>query len=388
MAGPLSATATAEAVVDLDAIARNTALLAGRTTARLMAVVKADGFGHGLVPVARTALAHGASWLGVTSCAEALQLRAAGVTAPILSWLHGHDEDFRAVVAAGVELSVASPEHLQAIAATGTCRTGPVAVHLKVDTGLSRNGAAIHDWPELVRWAGKLAADGQVEVRGVWSHLATADTPDRASVARQVRTFEEAIGYARAAGLDPALCHLANSAAILDLPGTHYDLVRAGVALYGIEPVPGRASGLRPAMTLRARAVLTKRVPPGTGVSYGYEYVTPRAGTLLLVPLGFADGVPRGAGGRAEVWFADGRHPIAGRIAMDQFVVDVGDLPARPGDEVVVFGPGDRGEPTVTDWARWAGTNPHEILTGIGGRVPRRYLPAGRSWTDRSESCA
>ncbi|MGI5215064.1 alanine racemase [Plantactinospora sp. CA-290183] len=376
----------AEAVVDLDAIAQNTRLLAGRTGAALLAVVKADAFGHGLLPVARTVLAAGAGWLGVTSRAEAMALRDAGVTAPLLSWLHAPDEDFAPVVAAGVDLSAASTPHLAGIAAGARRARTRANVHLKVDTGLARNGAGDGDWPELVRRARAFETAGLLRVRGVWSHLATAEVPGDRGVAEQLRRLERALALARAGGLAPDLVHLANSAALVGLPRTHFDLVRAGIALYGVEPLPGQAAGLRPAMTLCSRVILTRRVPAGTGVSYGHDYVTRAASTLALVPLGFADGVPRAATGRGRVWIAGRQCPIAGRVTMDQIVVDVGDLPVRTGDEVLLFGSGDRGEPTVGDWARWAGTNPHEIFTGVGARVPRRYLPvrtARRSGRER-----
>ncbi|WP_233604406.1 alanine racemase [Micromonospora sp. HM5-17] len=365
----------AEAVVDLDAIAHNTRVLAGRTEADLLAVVKADAFGHGFLEVARTALASGARWLGVTSQAEALALRVAGIEAPVLSWLHAPDEDFGPAVAARVDLSVASVAHLDAVVAAAE-RVGRRAdVHLKVDTGLSRNGATEDDWPELVRLAHGQEAAGRVRVRGIWSHLAGSGLPGDPLDGAQLRRFNRALATARRLGLNPEVAHLAGSAALVGRPETHFDLVRPGIALYGVEPLPGRSVGLRPAMTLRSRVILTKRVPAGTGIAYGHDYVAPVATTLALVPVGYADGVPRSAAGRAEVWIGGRRHPVAGRVTMDQIVVDVGDLPVRTGDEVLLFGRGDRGEPTVVDWARWAGTNPHEIFTGIGARVIRRYLP-------------
>jgi alanine racemase len=369
----------AEAVVDLDAIAHNTALLAQRAGhAATMAVVKADAFGHGLIPVAQTALAHGATWLGVTSVGEALQVRAAGIDAPLVAWLFGPDDDFATAVTARVDLSVSSTVHLAAIAAGAAAAGRPARVHLKVDTGLTRNGVAFEDWPDLVAAARDRERDGTVEVRGVWSHLAAADDPGNPSVEAQLTHFNDALALARAAGLRPELRHLANSAGIVHVPETHFDLVRAGIALYGVEPVEGRTSGLRRAMTLRARVVNVKRVPAGTGVSYMHEYTTPAETTVALVPLGYADGVPRKCGNRGEVLLSGARRGIAGRVAMDQFVVDAGDLPVRIGDEVVLFGPGGDGEPTVEEWAAWAETNPHEILTGIGARVPRHYLPVRR----------
>jgi alanine racemase len=365
--------AFAEAVVDLEAVAHNTRLFAG-PVGGLMAVVKADGFGHGLVPVARTALAHGASWLGVTSCAEAGELRAAGVTAPILSWLHLPGQDFAEAILTDVDLAASSAEHLLGIARSAQCVALAARVQLKIDTGLSRNGSTADEWPELLRLAHRLELAGTIRVRGIWSHLSAAEDP--ATVPPQIRRFEDALAAAGSLGLHPPLRHLANSAATLGVPGSRYDLVRVGIGLYGVEPLPDKNFGLRPAMTLRGRAVMVKRVPRGTGVSYHHDYTTTGDTTLVLVPLGFADGVPRTASGHGEVSIHGTRYPIAGRVAMDQFVVDVGDAPVRIGDEVVLFGPGDDGEPTVIEWACWAGTNPHEILTGIGHRVPRRYLPA------------
>jgi alanine racemase len=368
--------AMVEAAVDLGALTHNAAVLvsaAAASGAATMAVVKADGFGHGLVPSARAAVAGGASWLGVTSVTEALEVRAAGLSTPTLAWLFTPDDDLAALAALDVDVSVSSLAHLDAVAACGQF----VTVQLKVDTGLTRNGVSTRDWADLVTRARRHEQDGTLRVRGIWSHLAAADDPGNPSVDAQLAAFDTALAAAGRAGLDPELRHLANSAAILDLPKTHFDLVRAGIALYGVEPMPGLRSGLRRAMTLRARAINVKRVPPGTGVSYMHEYATRAETTVVLVPLGYADGVPRVTGNRAQVWIGGARYTISGRVAMDQFVVDVGDLPVAIGDEVVLFGPGDGGEPVVEEWARWAGTNAHEILTGIGRRVPRTYGTEG-----------
>ncbi len=371
----------AHAVVDLDAVAHNTALFAARTKAAVMAVVKADGFGHGALEVSAAALASGATWLGVTTSVEALHLRRGGVTAPILSWMHSQEEDFGAALLADVDLSVSSSDHLRAIAA-GAAALGVVAnVHLKADTGLHRNGARPAEWQELVRHARDLEIAGHVHVRGVWSHLISGTDPAGGQVRSQIKLFDESVDLARDAGLRPEVRHLANSVATLAAPATHYELVRPGIGLYGVEPHPERVFGLRGAMTLRARLILVKRVPAGSGVSYEHDYVTERAGTLALVPLGYADGLSWAAAPRAQVWIAGRRYPVAGRIAMDQFVVDLGDDTARMGDEVVVFGPGTDGEPTVTEWARWAGTVPHEIVTGVGPRVSRRHVHASAETT-------
>ncbi len=249
-------------------------------------------------------------------------------------------------------------------------------MHLKADTGLSRGGATAAEWPHLLTAAGKFQAAGFITVRGLWSHLANAEDPADPALHRQLIAFGHARAQAVAAGFPRPLTHLANSAAALQVPEARFDLVRAGIALYGVEPVPGRTFGLRPAMTLESTVILTKRAGPGTGVSYGHDHVVRRETTLALVPAGYADGVPRRVAGRAEVAVHGRRRPIVGRIAMDQVVVDVGDLPVRAGDRVVLFGPGDGGEPTVEEWARWAETNPHEILTGVGPRVRRCYLTA------------
>jgi alanine racemase len=356
------------ATIDLGAVAANVRTVAAAARTPLMAVVKADGFGHGAAPVARAALAAGATWLGVTSGAEALSLRDAGLTAPILSWLHPLDEDFGHLIAARIDVGVSTVPHLHAVAAAGRRIGLPAQVQLKADTGLSRNGAVAAEWPELVAWARKHEQEQTLRVRGVWSHLADPEPVGDASVAAQVTAFEEALRAARAAGLRPALTHLANSSAAITAPSSRLDLCRIGIALYGFG-----ACGLRPAMTLRSQIINVKRVPAGTGVSYGPDYVTTRATTLALLPLGFADGLPRAAQGRAHIELAGHRRPIVGRIAMDQCVVDAGDLPVAIGDPVVILGPRDQATPTAADWARWAGTNPHEVLTGIGARVTRSY---------------
>jgi alanine racemase len=367
----------AEAVVDLDAIAHNVRVLAeAAAPAGVMAVVKADGFGHGAVQVAGTALRHGATWLGVTSVTEALALRSAGLSAPILLWLYPPGESFDTVLGAGIDVSVSTVTGLETLADAAQ-RAGVAAnAHLKLDTGMSRGGAPAAEWEQLLAWAGKFERDGLLRVRGIWSHLANAEEPGDPGLRRQLREFHRARQAAAAAGIDPPLVHLANSAAALHLPDARFDLVRAGIGLYGMEPVPGQVSGLRPAMTVRARVVLTKRVPPGTGVGYGPDHVTDRETTLALVPLGFADGVPRDVAGRACFRVRGQRRPVVGRVSMDQVVLDVGDLPVDVGDWAVMFGPGGDGEPTVAEWAEWAGTIPHEILTGIGPRVPRRYTGA------------
>ncbi|RBY91647.1 alanine racemase [Blastococcus sp. TBT05-19] len=366
----------AEVVVDLDAIAANTSVLRERVGRPLMAVVKADGYGHGLLPAARAALAGGADQLGVAVLAEGLALRAAGITAPVLAWLHGPGADFAAALTADLEVSVNAGWGLAEVVAAARATGRPARLHLCVDTGLSREGATTAEWPELVAAAARAQADGDVTVVGLWSHMAYADAPTHPTIGSQVRVFEEAVAVARAAGLTDARRHLANSAATVALPDTWFDMVRPGIAVYGLDPLGGNAAdhGLRPAMSVRARVALTKRVPAGAGVSYGHTYTTPAETTLALVPVGYADGVPRAGGNSAPVLAAGAQRTIAGRVCMDQFVVDVGDAAVAPGDEVVLWGPGDAGEPTAQQWADAVGTIHYELVTRIGGRFARRYV--------------
>jgi alanine racemase len=365
-----------EAVVDLGAIRRNVSRLRSGTAAELMAVVKADGYGHGLVPAARAALAGGATWLGVAFVEEAIALRAAGVLAPVLSWLAVPGEDLAAGVAADVDLSVSAPWALAEVVAAARETGQRGRVHLKIDTGMSRGGATPADWPELVTAAAKAAAGDEVEVVGIWSHFANADAPGHPTIAGQIAAFTGAVDAARRLGVDPPLRHLANSAATLTLPEVHFDLVRPGIAVYGLSPVPPESYGLEPAMTLRSRVALVKRVPPGSGVSYGHVHTTDRETGLALVPLGFADGVPRSATEVGPVWLGGRRRTVTGRVCMDQFMVETGDDEVAAGAEVVLFGPGHAGEPTAQEWADVLGTNSYEIVSRVGARVPRTYVGA------------
>ncbi len=371
----------AEVVIDLDAIAANTAVLRARVGRPLMAVVKADGYGHGLVPAARAVLAGGADSLGVAVVDEALALRAAGVTAPVLAWLNGPGTDVAAALAADVEMSVNAGWGLEEVLAAARTAARPVRVHLAIDTGLSREGATPDDWPALVAAAARAQADGDIAVVGLWSHLAYADAPTHPTIGAQVRVFEEATAVARDAGLTDARRHLANSAATIALPETWFDLVRPGIALYGLDPLGGdpAAHGLRPAMTVRAQVAHTKRVPAGAGVSYGHTYSPERETTLALVPVGYADGIPRAVGNRAPVLAAGRQRTIAGRVCMDQFVLDVGDDAIAAGDDVVLWGPGDGGEPTAQQWADAGDTIHYELVTRVGGRFVRRYVGSAGS---------
>ena len=369
------------ATVDLDAVRESTATLVARAgSAATMAVVKADGYGHGMIPCARAALDGGASWLGVAVLEEALALRAAGFTVPVLSWLMAPGEPLGDALLADIDLSASADWALAEIAAAAAATGRPARVHLKADTGLGRAGAAGADWPALCDQAAALRAEGLLDVVGVWSHFAFADAPGHPTVQGQIGRFTDAVAVAEKAGLRPQVRHLANSAATLVSPEAHFDLVRPGISVYGLSPGPevGRSTdlGLRPAMRLTARVALAKRVPPGTGVSYAHRYTTESETTLAILPLGYADGIPRAATNIADVLLAGRRRRIAGTVCMDQFVLDVGDDAVEAGDEAVLFGPGDDGEPTADDWAAALGTINYEIVSRVGSRIPRAYRGA------------
>jgi alanine racemase len=377
----------AQALVDLDAIAGNVAALREHVApSAVMAVVKADGYGHGSVPAARAAIDGGAQWLGVVHVAEALKLRAAGIDSPVLCLMAIGSDAHRAAIEAGVDLSAGSVDMVRriAVAAEAAGRPGgprrprrprrPARLHLKADTGLNRGGATAADWPSVLDEALTAQAAGLVQVVGLWSHFASADEPGNESVAAQLGAFSEAVAVAEKAGVTPEVRHIANTAGALLVPEARYDLVRIGGGVYGLSTLPGGAPPwLRPAMTLRARLAMVKRVPAGSGVSYNHRYVTARETTLGLLPLGYADGVPRSATGQPLLFARGRRWPIAGTVCMDQLVIDFGDEPVAVGDEVVLFGPGDSGEATAQEWGELLGTISYEIVTGIGGRVPRSY---------------
>jgi alanine racemase len=368
-------TSPAQANIDLHAIRDNIALLREHAAGpEVMAMVKAEAYGHGMVESARAALAGGATWLGVAKLAEGLALRAAGLDAPILVCLGVPGEPYDQAVTAGLDLTAGTAWMVRELAAAAGTAGRTARVHLKADTGMSRGGAGPSDWPAVVDAALAAQAAGLLEVVGIYSHFACADEPGHPSIPRQLGRFEEAVELAEKAGLRPQVRHLANSAAVLTLPQARYDLVRPGIAAYGLLPAPGLGDfGLRPAMTLTARVAGVKRVPPGSGVSYGHTYVTTRETTLALVPAGYGDGVPRRGSNLLEVLAGGRRRRIAGRVCMDQFVIDMDGEAISPGDEVVLFGPGDRGEPTAEEWAQALGTISYEIVTRIGTRVPRVY---------------
>ncbi|WP_281689088.1 alanine racemase [Pseudonocardia thermophila] len=374
---PCDRTPRAEAVVDLAAVRHNVGVLrAAAPDSELMAVVKADGYGHGAVAVGRAALAAGATWLGVCTLEEALALRAGGIDARVLAWLHSPADDFAPAVAAGIDLGVNSVAHLSAVLAAARATGRTARVHLKIDTGLSRGGAPPADWPDLVDAAAKAAAEGTAQIVGLFSHLSHGDVPGHPTLDRQAARLAAAWQLARERGLRP-IRHLANSGGtLMRRPDLALDMVRTGIAVYGLDPYdrPVTQSPLRPAMRLQARVLLVKRVPAGEGVAYGHDWVAPTDTTLALVPLGYADGVPRRLNrrGRMTVLLHGERRPVVGRISMDQIVVDCGDLPVAEGDLAVLFGSGADGEPTAQEWADELDTIHYEVVTGVrGARVTR-----------------
>ncbi|MGV9704626.1 alanine racemase [Streptomyces sp. NPDC003483] len=369
----------ARAEIDLAALRANVRTLrAHAPSAAVMAVVKSDAYGHGAVPCARAALEAGATWLGTATPEEALALRAAGVPGRVMCWLWTPGGPWREAVEADLDVSVSGMWALREAVAAAEAAGVAARVQLKADTGLGRSGCQPADWPELVAEALRAEAGGRIRITGLWSHFACADEPGHPSVAAQLALFREMVAYAEERGVRPEVRHIANSPATLTLPESHFDLVRTGIAVYGISPSPEIGTpadfGLRPVMTLSASLALVKHVPGGHGVSYGHHYVTPGPTTLGLIPVGYADGIPRHASGTGPVLVGGKWRTVAGRVAMDQFVVDLGGDEPPPGSEALLFGPGDRGEPTAEDWARAAGTIAYEIVTRIGTRVPRVHV--------------
>ncbi len=360
----------AELVIDLDQYRANLqALRAYAPDALQMAVVKANAYGHGMVPVARAAR-DVVDWLGVATPEEALALRAAGDAGPLLCWLTVPGAPFTEVIEAGVDVTASGVDQLDAIADSGD----RPRVHLKVDTGLSRNGALGAQWDALAVRAAALQAAGRIEVVGAWSHFACADEPGHRANDQQELAFLAALDRLRDAGIDPSVRHLANSAATVTRPSSHFDLVRLGIATYGIDPDPAvHVPEIRPVLTARTVLAHVKTVPAGASVSYGWCWTADRETTLGLVPVGYGEGIHRTASNRAEVGYAGGRAPVRGTICMDQLVVDLGDRPAQIGDLVTLFGPGDDGEPSAQDWADAAGTIAYEIVTRLAGRWTRTY---------------
>ncbi len=371
-----------EALIDAGAIKDNASALVKHVGgAQLMAVVKSDGYGHGMIPAAAAALAGGADWLGVVHVDDALALRAAGFTAPVLCLLAVPDAPHEEAIRHDIDLSAGSAALVETIAAAARRAGRPARLHLKIDTGMARGGATEAEWPGVIRAALAAEAAGDARVIGIWSHLACADIPGHPSIGAQLEAFRSAVGQAQAAGARPQLRHLANTPATLTLPETWFDMVRSGGAVVGLSTLPGGAPDwLRPAMTIRTEVIGVKRVPAGTAVSYGHRYLTSSEATIGLIPLGYNEGVPRHASNRAQVQVAGQRWTISGTVCMNQIMVDFGDQNVSPGDEVVLFGPGDSGEPTAQEWADTLGTLSYEIVTRFAGQVPRSYLGVTETW--------
>lgn len=386
-----------EAIVDLGAIRSNVAAMAEHAAgSQVMAVVKSDGYGHGMLPTALAALAGGATWLGVGQVAEAVALRAAGISAPVLCLLAAPDAPHQRAIEQGIDLSAGTVAQLGQLAWAARLAGRPARVHLKADTGMSRGGATMALWPELVAAALAEQAAGTCEIIGIWSHLACADLPGHPSVDSQLATFVEALDQAGRLGARPVVRHLANTPALLTRPDTWFDLVRPGGGVTGLCTLPGGPPGwLRPAMTLRTTLVQSKQVPAGTGVSYGLRYRTSARTTLGLIPLGYHEGIPRGARDVAPVLIRGTRLVISGTVCMNQCVVDGHGLPLEAGDEVIIFGPGDRGEPTAQQWADLLDTLSYDIVTRFTGKIPRSYCgvtdaeaPAVRAVSDQADDAA
>ncbi|MFE2760193.1 alanine racemase [Streptomyces halstedii] len=376
-----TASLRARAEIDLAALRANVRVLRERASgAQLMAVVKSDGYGHGAVPCARAAQEAGAAWLGTATPQEAFALREAGIGGRLMCWLWTPGGPWREAVEADIDVSVSAMWALREVVAAATAAGRTARVHLKADTGLGRNGCQPADWPELVSAARAAEEADALRIVGLWSHFACADEPGHPSIEAQLTVFRDMVAYAEKEGVRPEVRHIANSPATLTVPESHFDLVRTGIAVYGLSPSPELGTpadlGLRPVMTLSASVALVKEVPPGHGISYGHHYTTSAETTLALVPVGYADGVPRHASGRGPVLIDGTVRTIAGRVAMDQFVVDLGGDTPEPGARAVLFGPGDQGEPGAEDWAAAADTIVYEIVTRIGGRVPRIHLNA------------
>jgi alanine racemase len=365
------------AEVDLDAVRANVRTLAeAARPAALMAVVKADGYGHGAVPVARAALDAGASWLGVALVEEGAELRVAGIDAPILVLSEPPPAAAPAVVALRLTPVAYTPVGIEALAKAVAHADGaePQPVHLKVDTGMHRVGCKVDDAQAL---AESIAGRDELRLEGVLTHLAVADEPDNPYTEYQLGRFDDLLGALRQSGLAFDMVHAANSAGLLAFGDrARFDLVRCGIAVYGVPPAPGLAGRvpLRPAMTLKARVSHVKTLAKGARLSYGLRYTMPHDGTVATVPVGYADGVPRALSANGgEVIVRGRRHPIAGTVTMDQLMVNVGDAPVDVGDEVVLLGRDRDAEVTADEWAERLGTINYEIVCSIGRRVPRGY---------------
>ena len=367
------------AEIDLGKLSKNVETLKKKINGpELMAVVKANAYGHGLVQSANAAKRGGADWLATALLEEAIELRDSGVSGRILTWLNTNQDRFAQCIDKDIDLGVNSLESLAGIAAAAREINKSARVHIKIDTGLGRNGVTLTDLPDLISALKKAQNSGLVNVVGAMSHFAYADEPNNSTINEQVQNFKIAVDALADANFDLEVRHLSNSAATLGLPDTYFNLVRPGVAIYGISPGPevGEAfdHDLKPVMRLFAPIVLIKEVPAGTGVSYAHQYHTTSATKLALIPAGYADGIPRSASNKGPVLINDKRFTVSGRVCMDQFVVDIGDLDAKVGDLAILFGDPANAEPSVNEWATAAGTINYEIVTRLGPRVHRNYL--------------
>jgi len=368
----------ASAEINLSAIADNLKLIKNKTNAQVLAVVKADAYGHGLLPVARAAQDAGADWLGTALLEEAITLRNGGITKPIIAWLTPMGEDFKAALLANIDLSISSIELLNEIVLAGKSVNKVPNIHIEVDTGMSRGGVG-DDWQIFLEKLSISAKNNEINIVGIWSHFARADEPDEGMNKEQLNVFEDRIKSATAAGIKAEFIHIANSAASLTNKAAHKSILRWGIGLYGLSPEVEKMGdsaslGLKGAMKLKAKLHLVKAVKAGVSVGYGGTAVTKSDTKLGVVTLGYADGVPRNANNLAGVFVAGKRAPLIGRVSMDQFVVDLGvSSLAKTGDEVIVFGDGGGGEYTIDEWAKASGTINYEIVTRIGPRVPRIY---------------
>jgi alanine racemase len=364
--------------INLSAVTQNFKLIKSRTTADVLAVVKADAYGHGLIPVSKALEEAGADWFGTALLEEAINLRKAGILKPIISWLTPLGEDFKSAIDLDIDLGIPSIDLLNEVIKAASL-TGKVArIHLEIDTGMSRGGV-LSEWDQLIKSVLAGVNLKQLKVIGIWSHFARADEPDELMNQEQLSLFEEKVNQAKAAGIDAQFIHIANSAALFTNKSSHKNIIRSGIALFGLSPdikTIGDSSslGLKPAMKLKAKLNLVKDVKAGSSVGYGGTAVLKSDTKLGVVALGYADGIPRSTNNLAGVFVDKKRAPIIGRVSMDQFVVDLGITSnAKTGDEVIVFGDGSSGEYTVDEWAKAANTINYEIITRIGPRVPRIY---------------
>jgi len=372
--------------VDLDAIAANLRQLAGEVSpAQVMAVVKADAYGHGAVPVARAAVAAGARWLGVALVEEALELRDAGISTPILVLSEPHPSAADVCVERRIAVTLCTEAGVRVFGMAGRLAGRPAATHLKVDTGMHRQGCAPDDLPGLVRLA---MVERGLEVEGLWSHFAVADEPAAdATTDRQLASFQRALEVAAGLGLVPRWRHLANSAGATLRADARFDLVRIGIELYGLAPAAALAEEvsrrLHPALTLRAAVSAVRSLEAGERVSYGHRWAAPRATRIATLPIGYADGVRRGLSGRIRVRFGERDFQQIGTITMDQLMVDIGDAPIEVGEVGTLLGDPARGEPGAGEWARVLDTIDYEVTCGLSPRLPRVHYRGGHADGDR-----